>query len=38
MEEVFTGPLAPLITKSIPDLTPSFETFAQTLKMKAETK
>lgn len=36
MKEVFSGPLAWLITKSIPDLTPSFEKFAATLKQKAE--
>jgi hypothetical protein len=37
MEEVFSGPLAGLITKSIPDLTPSFETFADGLKDASET-
>jgi len=36
MEEVYTGPLAPLITKSIPDLTGSFEEFAAGLKTAAE--
>jgi uncharacterized protein YndB with AHSA1/START domain len=36
MVEEFTGPLAGLITKSIPDLTPSFETFADGLKAGAE--
>lgn len=36
MQEVFSGPLSGLITRSIPDLTPSFETFAQTLKARAE--
>ncbi|MEO1607304.1 MAG: SRPBCC domain-containing protein [Pseudomonadota bacterium] len=36
MREVFSGVLSGLITKSIPDLTPSFEKFANTLKEKAE--
>ena len=36
MQEVFDGVLAKLITRSIPDLTPSFEKFARTLKEKAE--
>ncbi|WP_299727134.1 SRPBCC domain-containing protein [uncultured Tateyamaria sp.] len=36
MIEVFSGPMAGLITKSIPDLTPSFKKFAQTLKQRAE--
>ncbi|MEM1285863.1 MAG: SRPBCC domain-containing protein [Pseudomonadota bacterium] len=36
MMEVFTGPLSGLIVKSTPDLTPSFTTFANTLKAKAE--
>lgn len=36
MVEAFTGPLAGLITKAIPDLTPSFETFADGLKSAAE--
>jgi hypothetical protein len=36
MREEFTGLLAPLITKSIPDLQPSFETFAADLKRRAE--
>lgn len=36
MQEVFSGALSGLITKSIPDLTPSFEKFAQALKEKAE--
>ena len=38
MREVFSGPLSPLIAKSIPDLTPSFEKFSQTLKEKAESQ
>lgn len=36
MEEVYTGLMAPLITKSIPDLTESFEKFADGLKQAAE--
>jgi hypothetical protein len=36
MEEIYSGPLAPLITKSIPDLTASFEQFADGLKTAAE--
>lgn len=36
MCEEFTGLMAPLITKSIPDLQPSFETFAADLKRRAE--
>ena len=36
MREVFDGPLSSVIVKSIPDLTPSFEKFVQTLKRKAE--
>lgn len=36
MEELYTGPLAPLITKSIPDMTDSFERFADGLKTAAE--
>lgn len=36
MVEEFAGPLAGLITKAIPDLTPSFETFADGLKSGAE--
>lgn len=36
MEEVFTGPLAPLITKAIPDMTDSFELFADGLKQASE--
>lgn len=36
MQERFTGPLAPLITKSIPDMTESFEQFAEGLKKAAE--
>lgn len=36
MEEVFSGPLAPLITKAIPDMTDSFDQFAGGLKAAAE--
>jgi len=36
MAEVFSGPLAPLITKAIPDMTESFEIFADGLKSAAE--
>ncbi|MBK6485374.1 MAG: SRPBCC domain-containing protein [Gemmatimonadetes bacterium] len=36
MREEFTGLLAPLITKSIPDLQPAFDTFAADLKRRAE--
>lgn len=36
MREEFSGLLAPLIVRSIPDLTPSFETFADGLRRLAE--
>ena len=36
MREQFTGPLAPLIGRSIPDLKPSFDQFAAGLKARAE--
>ena len=36
MEEVFSGPLEPMISKSIPDMTESFEQFADGLKPAAE--
>lgn len=36
MTEEFTGLMAPLITKSIPDMQPAFEEFATCLKQKAE--
>ncbi len=36
MQENFSGVLSGMIAKSIPDLTPSFEKFAQALKEKAE--
>ncbi|HEU4895170.1 MAG TPA: SRPBCC domain-containing protein [Acidimicrobiia bacterium] len=38
MEEVYTGLMAPLITRSIPDMTESFEMFADGLKSAAESK
>ncbi|WP_299294992.1 SRPBCC domain-containing protein [uncultured Tateyamaria sp.] len=36
MREQFSGPLAGVISSSIPDLTPSFVKFANTLKQEAE--
>ncbi|MBT8361874.1 MAG: SRPBCC domain-containing protein [Desulfobacterales bacterium] len=36
MHEVFSGLLAPLITRFMPDLTDSFHQFAHSLKRKAE--
>lgn len=36
MREEYTGPLAGLITKSIPDLQPSFDQFAAGLKAEVE--
>ena len=36
MREVFVGPLAPLLGRMIPDLTPSFEAYAAGLKNKCE--
>jgi len=38
MEEAYTGLMAPLITRSIPDLTESFEMFADGLKAAAEAR
>lgn len=38
MREEFSGLLAPLITRSIPDLQPSFDQFAADLKAQAERK
>lgn len=38
MTENFSGLLAPLVTRSIPDLTPSFEKFARGLQSLAERK
>lgn len=37
-QEVFSGPLLPLIGRSLPDLQPAFERFAEALKRKAERK
>lgn len=37
MRETFSGPLAPMITRSIPDLQPAFDRFAADLKARAET-
>jgi len=37
MHEVYSGPLLGAIWKSIPDLDPSFEQFASSLKKQAET-
>ncbi len=36
MREVYTGLLAPLIGRSIPDLQPAFDEFAAALKLRAE--
>jgi hypothetical protein len=36
MSEVFSGLLAPLITRTIPDLTEAFDQFADGLKQAAE--
>jgi hypothetical protein len=36
IEETYSGLLAPLITRSIPDLQPAFEMFAADLKRRAE--
>jgi len=36
MQEIFSGPLAGLITKSIPDLQTAFDEFAAALKTRAE--
>jgi hypothetical protein len=38
MREEYTGPLLPMIWRSIPDLGPSFEQFATGLKQRAENK
>lgn len=38
MEEVYSGLMAPLITRSIPDMTDSFEQFADGLRTAAESK
>jgi hypothetical protein len=36
MKEAFSGPLAPLIERSIPNLQPAFDEFAAALKRRAE--
>jgi hypothetical protein len=36
MGECFTGLMAPLVTRSIPDLQPSFDEFSHCLKIRAE--
>jgi hypothetical protein len=36
MDETYTGPLASMVTRSIPDLQPSFDEFAACLKATAE--
>jgi hypothetical protein len=36
MREIYSGLLAPLITRSIPDLQPAFDEFAASLKQRAE--
>jgi hypothetical protein len=36
MDEVYTGPMAGMVTRSIPDLQPSFDEFAECLKARAE--
>jgi uncharacterized protein YndB with AHSA1/START domain len=36
MDEIYTGPLSGLVTRSIPDLAPSFEEFARCLKATSE--
>ena len=36
MREEYTGPMLPLIWRSMPDLQPSFEQFARGLKARAE--
>jgi len=38
MEEVYSGLMAPLITRSIPDMTESFQKFADGLKEAAESR
>lgn len=38
MEEVYSGPLAPLITRAIPDLTDSFVRFTEGLKAASEAR
>ena len=36
MTEIYSGPMAGMITKSIPDLQPAFDEFARCLKSEAE--
>ncbi|MGE3841535.1 MAG: SRPBCC family protein [Vicinamibacterales bacterium] len=36
MHEEFSGPLAPLVSRAIPDLQPAFDEFASNLKKRAE--
>lgn len=36
MREVFSGPLTPLMARQMPDLTPSFEKFADGLRVRSE--
>jgi hypothetical protein len=36
MREVFSGLMSPLIERSLPDLQPAFDEFAQALKTRAE--
>ena len=36
LREEFTGPLLPLIWRSMPDMQPSFDKFAAALKTRAE--
>ena len=38
MREEYTGPLLPLIWRSMPDLSPSFEQFARGLKQRVESE
>ena len=38
VREEYTGPLLPLIWRSLPDLVPSFEQFARGLKARAEAR
>jgi hypothetical protein len=38
MREVYTGPLAPLIGRTVPDLQPAFDEFAAALKRRAESE
>jgi hypothetical protein len=38
MREEYTGLMAPLMTRSIPDLKPAFDEFASDLKRAAESK